>query len=158
VAAPGAAAHPLAEVAHAGEHAIDVRHDVPAPDQDRTVGAVAQSDVQHRPIFGRVDPVACEHPRAPGLEPGFAGQIQQQAHGFLGDPVLGVIEQQVTLAQREARESVGIAGEQVAQMHRGHGVGMARERPPRGRPGESGHGAFPNRTRDPAPWRRGRAR
>ena len=78
--------------------------------------------------------------RASSSRSGGAGQIDQQAHGFAGDAVLGVIEQQVIQAQREPREAVAVAGEQIAQMHRGHGLGMALERPPGGRAGESGHG------------------
>ena len=101
VAAPGAAAHPLAEVAHPGQHGVDVRHDVPAIHHDRPVGAVAQRDVQDRPVLGGVDPVACEHARAPGLELTFAGEVEQQADRLLGDAVLGVVEQQVI--QRAAR-------------------------------------------------------
>ena len=109
VAAPGAAAHLLAELPHLGQHRIDVRHDVPAIHYDRPVGAVAQGDVQDRAVLGDVDPVAREHARAPVLEAGSAGQIEQQAHGFGGDAVLGVIEQQVIQAQREPREPVAVA-------------------------------------------------
>ena len=122
------------------QHGVDVRHDVPAIDQDRPIGAVAQRDVQDRAVLGGVDPVAREHARAPGLELACAGEVEQQPHRLLGDAVLGVVEQQVTRAQREPREPVGVGGEQLAQVHRGHGFGMSLERPPRGRPGETGHG------------------
>jgi hypothetical protein len=50
------------------------------------------------------------------------------------------VEQQVIQTQGQPRKLVRIAGEKIAQVHRGDGLGMALERTPGRRPGESGHG------------------
>ncbi len=136
---PGAAAHALAEVPHAREHAVDRRHHVRAVDQDRPARAVAQRDVEDRAVLGRVDALAREHPVAPALEVGRAGEVEQQRQRLGGDAVLGEVDQQVVEPQRKALEALGVLGEQLAQMAALDGLGMARERLPRSGGGETRH-------------------
>ena len=50
--------------------------------------AVAQRDVQHRPVFGDVDPLAGEHAIAQRLDAAHARELGQQAQRVGGDEVL----------------------------------------------------------------------
>jgi hypothetical protein len=73
VALPGPAADRVAEAAHGGQDGVDLRHDVPAVDEDGPVGAVAQGDVQDRPALGGVDLLAGEHLLDPAGQVGLPG-------------------------------------------------------------------------------------
>jgi hypothetical protein len=84
------------------------------------VAAVAQRHVQHRAVFGVVDLLAGEHALAPVRHIGFLGQLQQQAHGLIGDAVLRVVQQQLAHLQRKPLEPPRIRREQVAHAHTGH--------------------------------------
>jgi phosphohistidine swiveling domain-containing protein len=143
VTPPGAAAYPLAELTHLREHGVDRKHGVLTIDPHRPVRPVAERDVENRAALGAIDPVAGEHAIPPALEVGLPGEVPQQAQRLRGDPVFRVVEQQVALAQREAREAPGIVREQIAQMDRGHRLGMTLEHLPRGRAGQSRHGRSP---------------
>ena len=50
---------------------------------------------------------------APAFHPGLTCQRKKQRHGFLGDQILGVVQQQVIQTQRETREACGILGKQA---------------------------------------------
>ena len=64
--------------------------------------------MQHGPVFGGVDLLAGEHGFDPFGQVGLAGQVEQQGHGFVGDAVLGEIEQDIAQAQREALEALRV--------------------------------------------------
>ena len=61
VAAPRTVAYRVAETAHLSQYAVDIRHDIVSVDDDRPIGPVAQRDMQHRPILGRVDFLSGKH-------------------------------------------------------------------------------------------------
>ncbi len=74
---------------------------------------------------------------------GVAGEVHEQGHGPLGDAVFGIIEQQRAQAQGEAREALGIFGEQLAHVQRGHFAVVLFERLPGLGLGDAGHGGVP---------------
>ena len=94
----------------------------------RPVGAVAQRDVEDGAVLGDVDLLAGEHAVAPAVDILPGGRGRAAAHGFLGDAVLGEVEQDAVQAQREPVEPLGI----VAR------TGRACERFPWPRHGASG--------------------
>ncbi len=99
-----------------GEDCIDARHDVLSIDLDRAIGAVAEGDVQNGTVFRDVDFVAAEHAVTPVFNLGMLGQVKQEAQGFLGDPVLGIVEQDIAEVEGKFLEAFRISGEQVPHM------------------------------------------
>jgi hypothetical protein len=111
VATPLAAPNLLGELAHVLQHLVHARHHVLPVDEDRPVAAVAQGDVQHGAAFGVVDHLAVAHPLGPGGYSRLTGQLGQQAQGFLGDAVLGKIDQQIAEPPGELGETPRVGGE-----------------------------------------------
>jgi len=73
---------------------------------------------------------------------GPAGEREQQAHRLLGDPVLGVVKDQVARTGDHPRRPLGIPREQLAQMDLGDLLVMGGQRGPLracGNPRFSGH-------------------
>ncbi len=140
VARPLPVAHLLGEGAHPIEHGVHLGHDVLAVHLDGPPAAVAQGRVQHGAPLGGVDLLAGEHALAPALELALAGQLTEQRHRLVGDPVLGVIQQDLPPAQGEALEALGVGGEEIAHVHVGHLFVVAGERLPGGAFGQAGHG------------------
>ena len=98
---PGAVADGLGEPAHLRQNPIDVGHDIAPIHHHRAVGAVAERRMQDRAVFRDVDPFAREHVVTPAGDILLAGKVEQQAYGFLGDAVLGVVEQEAVQTRRE---------------------------------------------------------
>ena len=57
-----------------------------------------------------------EHRVALLIEPGGAGQVDQQFEGLPGDPVLAVVDVQVADRQRQFGAAVRVLGEELAQV------------------------------------------
>ena len=108
----GAGAHAVGEGRHAVEHAVDLGHHVLAVHEDRLAGAVAQRDVQDRPVLGGVDPGAGEHKVAPLRHPARRRELDEQRQRARVDGGLGEVEQHVAEPHREAVEAVGIPVEE----------------------------------------------
>ena len=76
----------------------------------------AQRHVQHGAVFGHVDVLAAEH-GVPALgHAGLLGQRDQQPHGLVGDPVLGVVQVEPGRLRGQPLAPARVAGEQVAQV------------------------------------------
>jgi hypothetical protein len=102
VPAPAAISDLVGERGHPIEHLVHVRHDVVAIDDDRLASRRAKRDVEHRPLFRRVDLLAVEHRLDPRAQPACGGQTHEETHGFVGDAVFRVIEVQAGCFGREA--------------------------------------------------------
>ncbi len=89
---PGAIANARGKLRHPIEDVVNLRHDVFAVDHDRSSARCAQSDVQHRALFGDVDLVAAKHRVDSRAELSVLGQCEQQAHRFVGDAMLRIVE------------------------------------------------------------------
>ena len=137
-------AHGGDEPAHPVEHAVHVRHHVPAVDQDRPVAAVAQGDVQHRAVLGVVDLGSPSNiiARQPSTS-AWRGEVDAAAHGLGVDAVLAVVEQQVLEPEREPAEALGIGGEQLAQRHLADAQGVGGQGLPGGGRGQRRHDGSP---------------
>ena len=92
-----------------------------AVDEDRLARAVAQRDVQHRPVLGRVDRRAGEHRVAPLGHAARLGELDQERQRPGVDRGLGEVEQHVAEPHREARRSA----RGRARRARGSGVSRA---------------------------------
>ena len=110
---------PVGEAAHRVEHGMDVGHGVLAVDLEGGVPRQAQGGVQHGPVLGGVDVLAGEHGVTALLQACRAGQIHQQCQGLPGDPVLAVVDIEVTDGQRQFPAAVGVLGEELSQVHVG---------------------------------------
>lgn len=71
-----------------------------------------------------------EHRVAPPLEVRGLGQIDQQRQRFAGDPVLAVVDVEITHGKGELAAAVGILGEELAEVFAGDLVVMATQRVP----------------------------
>ena len=76
----------------------------------------AQGDVQHRTVLGHVDPLSGEHGIPVPLEPGLLGQLDQEAHGLVGDAVLRVVEVEPDGLRAQPLAPGGVLGEELPQM------------------------------------------
>ena len=103
-------AHRLGEGDHAVEDGVHLGDDVDAADDERLARGLAQRDVQHRALLGRVDDVAAEHRRDALANAALARELDEQAHRLVGDAVLRVVEVQARgLDARAARRARGPA-------------------------------------------------
>jgi hypothetical protein len=115
---PGARANLLREILHPRQHGLDLGHDIPAVRLDPGVRTVAQGHVEHGAVFGFVDPVAGEHaldrfPQAAALR-----QLDQQAEGFRGDAVLGVVHEDVLEADGELLKALRVLRKEPLHVNR----------------------------------------
>ena len=127
MSAPVARTHAPDEGLHPRQHAVDQRHHVLTLDLDRTLGAVAQCDVQHGALLGVVDRLALEHTANPALEIDRLGQLDQPVQRLAGDEILGIIEMQSGDGQTHGRRALGVGIEQIAHPLRTHRLPMPLE-------------------------------
>ena len=116
MALPRAAADPVTKHRHLLQHAIDLGHHVLAVHKNRVIGPIAQCDVQHGAVFRDVDSFAREHLFRPAFDVGLPRQVEQQAHCFFRDAVLGVIEEDVAGLGGELFKAPRVVREQLPQM------------------------------------------
>ncbi len=119
--APVAAVHAFTEVLHALEHGANL---------GRLLLVGAQRHMTDGAMLGVVDRLAGQHFLFPPIEVGGSGEVMQQGQRLDVDALLGEVEQQAVLAEREAFEAIGIGGEQLAQMPRTGGFGVRGQGPP----------------------------
>ena len=153
VHAPGA--HAVGEVGHPAEDGVHVGDDVDAVDLDARPFGSAQRDVEHGAVLGDVDVLAREHRVDAIAQPGPLGEREQQRHRLVGDQVLRVVDVEAVDFEGQAVASVGVAGEQVAQVHGADIGGVGDERVPLGRLVDAGRHAS---TVLSTPFRRNRGR
>ena len=89
---PLAAAQPIGEIRHLVENLVNVGNDVVAIDPDIRPARRAQRHMEHGAFFRDIDLVAPEHRVDPFAQPAFLGELEQQAHRLVVDPVLRVVE------------------------------------------------------------------
>jgi hypothetical protein len=77
---------------------------------------LAQRDVQHRALLGRVDRIAAEHRRGALGNAALAREVEKQAHGLVVDPVLRVVEVQAGRIEHHPLAAAGVLREQLAQV------------------------------------------
>jgi hypothetical protein len=116
VSAPLAGVDARYDLLHAIQRLVNAVHDVFAVQREAAVPRQAQRGVQGGAVFRAVDRVAAEQPLDPAAEVAFARQRAQQLGGFLRQPLLGVVEQQVRMAQAEMLEAVVVDGEKLGKM------------------------------------------
>ena len=107
-----------------------LRHHVLAVDHDRAAARRAQRYVQDRAILGDVDLLAREHRVDSLAQARFTRQLKQEAHGLLGDAMLGVVQVQPGVLGDEMLAAAGILREQRAQMNVANLVVMLAQRFP----------------------------
>ena len=81
--------------------------------------------MQDGAVFGDVDLFAAKHGVDARLQARFLGQLQEQLERLIGDAVLGVIEEDAGGLRRQPLAATGIFGEQVAEMHVAHLLGVS---------------------------------
>ena len=106
----------VGEPGHPVEDLVDLGHHVDPVDGQRGALRHAQRDVQHRAVLRYVDPLPGEHRVPVLLEPGLLGQLEQQAQGLVGDPVLRIIEVEPGGLGAEPLAAIRVLGEEIAQM------------------------------------------
>ena len=93
--------------------------DVAAVDDERAAARHPQRDVQHRTALGDVDPLAREHRVAACSDPCFIRELDEQAHRFVRDPVLRVVEREAGSFGRQPLAAGRIGGEEIPEMRAG---------------------------------------
>ncbi len=83
--------------------------------------------MQYRAVLGHVDLLSREHRRNPGLQVGFFGELHQEPHGLVGDPVLGIVEEKTRGLGRKALATIGLVGKKLAKVNRGQLLVMGRQ-------------------------------
>ncbi len=119
------------EVTHTREHGVDLRHDVLAVHHERGRGRQPQRGMQHGPVLRDVDVLAPEHRVPPFRHPDFLGQLDEQRHRLVGDPVLRVVQVNARGLGVQPLAAPGVGREQVTQVRTGDFRVMALERLPR---------------------------
>ena len=94
--------------------------------------------MEHRALLGDVDLLAREHRVAQLLDPGPAGQRDQQRDRLGGEPVLRVVEVEVADLEVHRLAAVGLVGEERPEMDVADGVEVRLERTPFGRVDDPG--------------------
>ena len=141
---PGAAAHGVRERGHPVEHRVDLGHDVLPVHHDRGAARRAQRDVEHGAVLGDVDLLSPEHRVDLLAEPGLLRQLEEQPQRLVGDPVLGVVEEDPRGLERHPLAAARVGREELAQVQVLHLRVVEGERGP-GLPeaeGRGGHGAI----------------
>ena len=91
---PFSAADAVGEGCHLVEHLVDAGNNVLAIDNDGFAFGGSQGDVQDGAFLGDVDFFSAEHGVDALPQAGFLGQLEEELAGFLGDAVLGVVEEE----------------------------------------------------------------
>ena len=114
VAFPATGDNSFREGFHLLKHGVHFRHHIFAINQNRSIAAVTQRNVQHRAIFRAVNLLAGEHGFNGVSQEGLFGQILQFGQRLFGDAVFGKIHQhQIVERGGEFRETVAIFREQI---------------------------------------------
>ncbi len=88
---------------------------VPSTTSDWPAGH-AEGHVQHGAVLGHVDVLTAEHGVPARGHAGLLGQRDEQPHGLVGDPVLGVVQVEPGRLRGQPFAGARVAGEQVTQV------------------------------------------
>lgn len=72
--------------------------------------------MQYSPVFGEIDFLTAENSFNSCLQVGLFGQVEQKGERFIGDSILGVIEQDIIEGDGKLREPLRILIEEVPHM------------------------------------------
>jgi hypothetical protein len=104
------------ESRHPVQHLVYLGHHVHPVDHQRTALRHPQRDVQDSPVLGHVDRFAAHH-RVPAFrDAGLLGQLEEQAQGLIGDPVLGVVQVEPGSFGDQPLTAPGVGREQLPQV------------------------------------------
>jgi hypothetical protein len=115
---------------------VDGGNDVFTVDHDGFRFGSAKGYVEDGAVFGGVDLLAGEHGFAVLGEAGLLGQREEKLEGFVGDAVLGVVEEDAGGGGGEAGAASGVVVEEVAELERLDGFGVLLEGFPGGALGQ----------------------
>ena len=117
MAFPFPAADAIGKRRHLVEHRMHVGNNIFPVDLDSGAARGPQRDVQHRPLLGDVDLLAAKHGIPPLFHPPFPGQLEQQAQGFVGNPILGVVQVQTGAFDGQPCPTLWVIGKQLPKMN-----------------------------------------
>ena len=95
--------------------------------------------MQHGAVLRDVDPLAGEHRVAAWLELARSRQGEEQLEGPVVDQLLGVVEVDPEGLEAEPPPTLGVGGEELAQLRTSEVVATSDERLPLGALGERAH-------------------
>ena len=95
---------------------VDVRHHVPAVENDRLATRRPQRHMQHGAVLGDIDPVAAKHGVDVRAQPRLLGQLQQQRNRRVGHAILRIVEIDPCRLRGQALAAARIVGEQLLQL------------------------------------------
>merc|ERR1711892_1386085 len=82
------------ELLHMGQHSIHIRHHVSSINLHGYITSVSKGNMEHSPVLSKVDPLPAEHGIPGLLHSPVLGQVHQQPHHLLIDPVFAVVNQE----------------------------------------------------------------
>jgi len=106
------------------------RHDVHAVNLDPLASGRAEGDVQHGAVFGHVDLPAGEHGFDAFSQAALLRQGEEPLQGLVSDAVLGIVEVEADRFSGKPGATLGIIGEELAEVHVGDRAVMLLQRPP----------------------------
>ena len=130
MALPRAAPDAVGEVGHLVEHGVDLGDNVLAVHDDGSVLRRAQGHMQHGAVLREVDLLPAEHGVDALAQAGFRRQLQQELEGFVGDAVLGVIQEEARRLRGHALAAFRVSREELPQMQLPGLLVVRRERLP----------------------------
>ncbi len=97
---------------------MDLSNDVDAVHDERGLLGHSKGDVEHGAVLGHVDVLAAEHLVATLDESRLVGELEEQFHGLVGDPVFGVVEIEALGLGDHSGPASRIVREELTQMTR----------------------------------------
>ena len=96
---------------------VDLLDDVDAVDDQRAAARHPQRHVQDRAVLGDVDLLAARTSRRGArASPRLLGQLAEQHHRLVGDPVLGEVEVEAGAVGDQPLAALGVGSEELAQV------------------------------------------
>ncbi len=123
---------------HLVEDLVDFGDDVFAVDEDGFGLGGAEGDVEDGAVLGGVDLLAGEHGFDVVAEAGLVGELEEELEGFVGDAVLGVVEEEAGGFGGEAGAAGRVGLEEVAKLLGAKGFGVLLKGFPGGAGGQGG--------------------
>ena len=109
---------------------MNLRHDVLAVHHDGCASRRPQRHVQHRAIFGDVDPVAAKHRIDSGAQPALLCKLDQQLQRLVVDSIFRIVQEDAGGLRRHAFAARRVICKQVSQVPALHCPMMILQRPP----------------------------
>ena len=88
--------------------------------------------MQHGAIFGVVNLLSAEHRGYPRFELSLLRQPEEQGYCLFGNPIFGIIKEQIVKVKGKAGKALRILEEEMAHLHIRHLLTMGCQRQPGG--------------------------